>query len=301
MEMRTEPMLKFFLIFNLFIILAIPLNAQDSTSVVIMDEPEIQYPGKPLIMSLVLPGAGQLYNKSPLWKTAAFVGVEVGSILSWQYFAKKAEGLQDDYESYADLNWNITNWVYNWSNQPTNEVEGMRWTNFSALQGISGTHDLTLHLTGTLADEFGQFVSSDSLESHPDWAYSEDVSVVKNLHYYENIGKYDQFVGGWEDVRSDWFWEEKKLEDSTELVIKTPMKVDYLDQRYVSNQMKSIAKYSITTLLFNHVFSGLEAVLTSQKKARKQQDTNEVETDLSLVYNPINRTGIGGISLTINF
>ena len=177
----------------------------------------------------------------------------------------------------------------------------MRWTNFSALQKISGTHDLTLHLTGTLADEFGQFVSSDSLESHPDWAYSENVSVVKNLHYYENIGKYDQFVGGWEDVRSDWFWEEKKLEDSTELVIKTPMKVDYLDQRYVSNQMKSIAKYSITTLLFNHVFSGLEAVLTSQKKAKKQQDTNEVETDLSLVYNPINRTGIGGISLTINF
>ena len=294
-------MLKFFLIFNFFITLAIPLNAQDSTSVVIMDEPQIQYPGKPLIMSLVLPGAGQLYNKSPLWKTAAFVGVEVGSILSWQYFAKKAERLQDDYESYADLNWNITNWVYNWSNQPTNEVEGMRWTNFSALQGISGTHVLTLHLTGTLADEFGQFVSSDSLESHPDWAYSEDVSVVKNLHYYENIGKYDQFVGGWEDVRSDWFWEEKKLEDSTELVIKTPMKVNYLDQRYVSNQMKSIAKYSITTLLFNHVFSGLEAVLTSQKKARKQQDTNEVETDLSLVYNPINRTGIGGISLTINF
>jgi hypothetical protein len=290
-------MLKFFLIFNLFIILAIPLNAQDSTSVVIMDEPEIQYPGKPLIMSLVLPGAGQLYNKSPLWKTAAFVGVEVGSILSWQYFAKKAEGLQDDYESYADLNWNIANWVDNWMNPP----EGIEWANFSALKKISGTHDLTLHLTGKLADEFGQFVSSDILEIHPGWVDSASVSVVKNLHYYENIGKYDQFVGGWEDVRSDWFWEEKKLEDSTELVIKTPMKVNYLDQRYVSNQMKSIAKYSITTLLFNHVFSGLEAVLTSQKKARKQQDTNEVETDLSLVYNPINRTGIGGISLTINF
>ena len=301
MEMMAEPMLKFFLIFNFFITLAIPLNAQDSTSVVIMDEPQIQYPGKPLIMSLVLPGAGQLYNKSPLWKTAAFVGVEVGSILSWQYFAKKAERLQDDYESYADLNWNIANWVDNWKNPPGNTIEGMEWDNFSALKHISGTHDLTLHLTGTLADEFGQFVSSDILETHTDWVDSASVSVVRNLHYYENIGKYDQFVGGWEDVKSDWFWDEKKLEDSTELVIKTPMKVDYLDQRYVSNQMKSIAKYSITTLLFNHVFSGLEAVLTSQKKAKKQQDTNEVETDLSLVYNPINRTGIGGISLTINF
>ncbi|GIT58047.1 MAG: hypothetical protein Ct9H300mP18_14760 [Candidatus Neomarinimicrobiota bacterium] len=29
------------------------------------------YPGKPLIMSLIVPGLGQLYNKEPIWKPRA--------------------------------------------------------------------------------------------------------------------------------------------------------------------------------------------------------------------------------------
>jgi len=298
---KAEDMLKYFLIFSFALTFLSPLSGQDSTSVLVNDDVQIQYPGKPLIMSLVLPGAGQFYNKSPLWKTASFLSVEIGSILAWQYFDKKAESLQDDYEYYADQNWNIINWVSNWNNQPTYEVDGKMWTNFGALKNLSGTHALMLYLTGTLADEYGQFVSSDSLEAHPDWAFSVEVSVVKNLHYYENIGKYDQFVGGWGDASTAWYWEEKQLEDSTEIVIKTPMKADYLNQRYVSNQVKTMAKYSITTLLFNHVFSGLEAVLASQKKAQKQQSSDKVETDLSLIYNPINRSGIGGVSLTLNF
>ena len=40
---------------------------------------------------------------------------------------------------------------------------------------------------------------SDSLEKHPEWFYSVDISEVRDEHFYENIGKYDQFVGGWQD------------------------------------------------------------------------------------------------------
>ena len=42
-------------------------------------------------MSLALPGAGQYYNNSPMWKTASFLGVELGSIVAWNYFTKKAK------------------------------------------------------------------------------------------------------------------------------------------------------------------------------------------------------------------
>ena len=89
--------------------------------------------------------------------------------------------------------------------------------------------------------------------------------------------------------------------DSIEIVIKTPIKEDYLDQRELSNKMLTLAKYSLTTLLFNHVISGLEAVWTSQKVARENNNVEAIETDLSLIYNPINPGGIGGLSLTINF
>ena len=298
---RGELMLKFFLTFSLSLLLFTPMFAQDSSSVVIIEEPSINYPGKPLIMSLVLPGAGQYYNKSPMWKTASFVGVEVGSIVAWNYFTKKAKTLRNDYWAFANDNWTLANWVTNRSSMAGSENEGRLWEQFPALMNLAGTHDLILVLSGSLQDQYGRYVSSDSLEVHPDWLQSGDVTVARDRHFYENIGKYDQFLGGWRDANTDWYWEEKQLEDSTEIVIKTPLKANYLDQRFESNKMLNMAKFSVTALLFNHVISGLEAVLTNQKKSREKQNPTTIETDVSLLYNPYNPGGLGGVAFTINF
>jgi len=301
MEMKDELMLKFFLIFRLLLLLFTPMFAQDSSSLVIIEEPSINYPGKPLIMSLVLPGAGQYYNKSPMWKTASFVGVEVGSIVAWNYFTKKAKTLRDDYWAFANDNWTLANWVTNRFSMAGSENEGRLWEQFPALMNLAGTHDLILVLSGSLQDQYGRYVSSDSLEVHPHWVQSGDVTVARDRHFYENIGKYDQFLGGWIDSNTAWYWEEKQLEDSTEIVIKTPLKANYLDQRFESNKMLNMAKFSVTALLFNHVISGLEAVLTNQKKPREKQNPTTIETDVSLLYNPYNPGGLGGVAFTINF
>ena len=301
MEMKDELMLKFFLIFRLLLLLFTPMFAQDSSSLVIIEEPSINYPGKPLIMSLVLPGAGQYYNKSPMWKTASFVGVEVGSIVAWNYFTKKAKTLRDDYWAFANDNWTLANWVTNRFSMAGSENEGRLWEQFPALMNLAGTHDLILVLSGSLQDQYGRYVSSDSLEVHPNWVQSGDVTVARDRHFYENIGKYDQFLGGWIDSNTAWYWEEKQLEDSTEIVIKTPLKANYLDQRFESNKMLNMAKFSVTALLFNHVISGLEAVLTNQKKSREKQNPTTIETDVSLLYNPYNPGGLGGVAFTINF
>ena len=301
MEMKDELMLKFFLIFRLLLLLFTPMFAQDSSSLVIIEEPSINYPGKPLIMSLVLPGAGQYYNKSPMWKTASFVGVEVGSIVAWNYFTKKAKTLRDDYWAFANDNWTLANWVTNRFSMAGSENEGRLWEQFPALMNLAGTHDLILVLSGSLQDQYGRYVSSDSLEVHPHWVQSGDVTVARDRHFYENIGKYDQFLGGWIDSNTAWYWEEKQLEDSTEIVIKTPLKANYLDQRFESNKMLNMAKFSVTALLFNHVISGLEAVLTNQKKSREKQNPTTIETDVSLLYNPYNPGGLGGVAFTINF
>ena len=128
---------------------------------------------------------------------------------------------------------------------------------------------------------------------------SDDISLVRDRHFYENIGKYDQFVGGWSDAASDWYWEEKDVGDSIEIVIKTPKKQNFLDQRYTANQWLSFAKYSVTALMFNHVISGLDAVWSPQRKTLREKD--ETETEVSLIFNPYNISGIGGISLSLYF
>ena len=309
MVTKEELILRYYLISSIFIILFDPINAQDSnkspdtTSVVVLEESQVNYPGKPLIMSLILPGAGQYYNKSPFWKTASFLGVELGSILAWRYYQNKAEELRDDYQAFADMNWSMENWVYNRLNQQSiAPSDGIAWTNFPALRTLIGTHDLKLIITGDLANELNLTrVSSDSLETHPEWWYSGDVIVVKDRHFYENIGKYDQFVGGWNDAKEEWYWEEKDVGDSIEIVIKTPMKQDYIDQRYNSNQMLSAAKYSITVLMFNHVISGIESVWTNQKNARSKNKEASIKPKFDLVYNPNNPSAIGGVRLSVFF
>ena len=314
METKVGAILKFFLIFNLLFIFEHPLNAQtensselepglkDSTSLVELKE-EINYPGKPLIMSLILPGAGQYYNRSPFWKTASFIGVELGTALAWNYFQKEAEKRKDDYQAFADQNWTLDNWVMNRFSPPSHTHEAQSWSNFAALTKLTGTHDMKLIISGNLANELNiTRVSSDSLDAHPEWFYSGDVTVVRDRHFYENIGKYDQFVGGWSDASSAWYWEEKDVGDSTEIVIKTPMKQDFIEQRYESNRMLNAAKYSITVLMFNHVISGIESVWTSQKKAsERNKEQSSVRSEVGLVYDPNGKFGVGGLKLSVFF
>ena len=245
------------------------IELTDSNSVVIKKN----YPGKPLIMSLILPGTGQYYNKSPMWKTLSFMGVEITSWLLWKSFNDRAENLKDDYEEYADNHWSLNNWINNRFNPTLVQHKSLSWTNFPALNKLTGTHHLNISITGDLANDLNlTYVSSDSLEIHPDWVESGDIQVSRDRHFYENIGKYDQFLGGWSDANSEWYWEEKDVGDSTEIIIKTPLKADFIEQRYLSNQMLNMAKYSITVIMFNHVFSGIESVWSNQKNARSNND-----------------------------
>tara|TARA_Y100001947_G_scaffold158547_1_gene172043 strand:- start:1358 stop:2293 length:936 start_codon:yes stop_codon:yes gene_type:complete len=303
----------FYSIFKLTLALAtiLPLQGQDTTSVldttsvVIKNDTAIVYPGKALIMSLVLPGRGQLYNKEPLWKPGLFAGIELGSVLSIYYANKKADELRREYQEFADENWNLYNWWSFTKNGPNTDAQ---WVNdrhyaeedFKAMRDFSGTHHLTIHLSGDLVNIFNtELISSDSLDMLSNYIGSDDISLVRDRHFYENIGKYDQFVGGWSDAASDWYWEEKDVGDSIEIVIKTPKKQDFLDQRYTANQWLSFAKYSVTALMFNHVISGLDAVWSPQRKTLREKD--ETETEVSLIFNPYNTSGIGGISLSLYF
>jgi len=290
----------------LLLILIIPLNGQDSTKVIV-DKDSTFYPGKPLMMSLIVPGLGQLYNKEPIWKPSLFIGSEILSLASILYANKKADEIRMNYQEFADNNWSLQNW-WNFTQSGPSVIEnnGMYFTDnkLKAMRSYIGTHHLTIHLTGDLLNLFNtEFLTSDSLALISNYLGSDDVSMVKDRHYYENIGKYDQFVGGWSDVSTDWYWEEKDVGDSVEIVIKTPNKQDYLDERYKANQWLSFAKFSVSAMMFNHVLSGLEAVWANRNKDSHDvnQEKKKVDLDLGLLFNPNNTIGIGGLTLRLSF
>ena len=308
MVRNTEHILGSYLIsrFILFLSLSMALFAQDSTKLVV-EKDSTFYPGKPLLLSLVVPGLGQVYNKEPLWKPGVFIATEIVSITSIMYANKKADEIRMDYQKFADENWNVKDW-WNFTQSGPEVIEnnGLYFTDnkLKAMRDYVGTHHLTIHLKGDLVNLFNtEFLTSDSLSILSGYLDSDDLSMVKDRHYYENIGKYDQFVGGWSDVSTSWYWEEKDVGDSTEIVIKTPMKQSYLDDRYKSNQWLSFAKFSISAMMFNHVISGLEAVWANRsiKNKKSGEDAKKVDLDLGLLFNPSNSYGVGGLSFRVNF
>ena len=249
----------------------------------------VNYPAKPMLYSLILPGLGQYKNGDPLWKSAIFIGVEAASIVGMLQWNKQAEDIRKQYELFGDNHWSIINWV---ENTLLNPVTGLiQYEDFK----LDGTHKLELHLSGSLAEAFGEFVSSDSLVTHPEWIYSDELSIFQDQHFYENIGKYDQFVGGWDDA-FEWYIVEKTVEDTIEIILMTPYKNDYNNERDKSNQYLKLANYAVSAIMFNHVISGIEAVLTNQRKARSKAEQSK--TDVGLYYDPRNKYGIGGISVS---
>ena len=308
MVRNTEHILGSYLIFRfiLFLSLSMVLVGQDSTKLVV-EKDSTFYPGKPLLLSLVVTGLGQVYNKEPLWKPGVFIATEIVSMTSIMYANKKADEIRMDYQKFADENWNVKDW-WNFTQSGPEVIEnnGLYFTDnkLKAMRDYVGTHHLTIHLKGDLVNLFNtEFLTSDSLSILSGYLDSDDLSMVKDRHYYENIGKYDQFVGGWSDVSTSWYWEEKDVGDSTEIVIKTPMKQNYLDDRYKSNQWLSFAKFSISAMMFNHVISGLEAVWANRsiKNEKSREDAKKVDLDLGLLFNPSNSYGVGGLSFRVNF
>ena len=63
-----------YLIFRLMLIFVLlnPLSGQDTTLTFVKKDTTF-YPGKPLLMSLIIPGLGQVYNKEPIWKPSLFL------------------------------------------------------------------------------------------------------------------------------------------------------------------------------------------------------------------------------------
>ncbi|NQT96730.1 MAG: hypothetical protein HQ562_03210 [Candidatus Marinimicrobia bacterium] len=248
---------------------------------------EIVFPARPMLMSLIVPGLGQVYNKSPWWKTAIFAGVEVAGIVGWWSFTNKAEDKRLEYEEFADLHWDLERWYSN-----SQLIFGDDWESV-----IRGTHHLTLIIND-------QYWSSDTIVylqsvynfNEIDWAHDRD--------YYENIGKYNQFVGGWDDPFDDpddsegnWYTVEKDVGDSTENIIMTVNKDKYLDMRLENNDLLKIAGYAVTAVMFNHVISAIEAVYSSQSQARKRN----TDTSVGLIYDRNARYGVGGLAFSMRF
>ncbi len=173
-----------------------------------------------LLLSAAVPGLGQLYNKS-YWKSGLFFAVEV---TSWfVYFNQTREGkrLRAEFRAFADQYWSPQRY----------------WE--------------------AIANESGCDINDvQCLKEYERNNFSHHLPDEKNLTYYENIGKYNQFNIGWADAKAH------RARDSE-------LREKYMLMRKDSNDAFEMARLSASVVIINHIISALEAAFTAHKTNQK--------------------------------
>jgi hypothetical protein len=254
-----------------------------------------------MLRSLAVPGTGQIYAGKPK-RALIFLGVEVLAIATWDRYYRLGNEKTEAFQDSANEQWDFRRWLedvgsgfydneYYTSNSAT-QSEGQ------ILLGTEGGHYLEFFVD---MDEDGRPEVFGNTKEHDQRLYlllaSQDSSghlyVKKNKEYYENIGKYNQFFPGWDDAR-EYAGEEPESSKSG-LFAYTEHRSKYLKLRDKANRLKSVASYSVSALMFNHVISAVDAIFTTAKWNRE----HATRFSGQLLYSPATAYGVGGVQISI--
>ncbi len=194
-------------------------------------------PKKALILSAVVPGAGQAYYGS-YWKAAGFVTLEAAAWTIYAVYTNKGNQIEDDFQAFADEHWSESeywDWIAQHSGVDRNDMAALR-----------------------------------------DWEhknFSHGLHIEKDQQYYEMIGKYDQFNYGWDDSDIgllDDAWNKQNPQRSKR-------RLYYEDQRDDSNRAFKIATTGTTIVMFNHILSAIEAAWGTSRQNKRVQTSLRFE------------------------
>jgi len=202
---------------------------------------------KALLFSAVVPGSGQIYSRSYL-KGLAFLVIEAAALTGHFSFNSEGNSLEDQFEADANVLWD-ENAYWNWMGE------------------ICG----------------GSCNNMDDLRSFERASFSHFLPEKKNQPYYENIGKYNQFIIGWQEFREEILPEEIGEEPFTyahyqsgelngkDLRTISPQRTSYTELQDDSDRNFKRATTLASLLLLNHVVSALDAAWTTKKFNRRVQ------------------------------
>jgi len=182
---------------------------------------------KAFLLSLLVPGAGQLYVGSKT-KAALFFGIEALTLTGHIVYHNKGEDKTDIFNAYADTYWSES-----------------RYSDWLEINWGEREDDSIYRIPGD--------PSSGSLFTHT-------LPSTKTQQYYEMIGKYNQFVFGWADIEPLTAPDPNSAEHQY-----SPLRLHYEDMRGDANHMYDVAKTSLIVLMVNHVISSFEAAWSAKR------------------------------------
>lgn len=200
-------------------------------------------PRRAFLYSLLVPGLGE-WMAGARKRALVFFGVEALTLGLWSSWTNKGNDAEDDFRAVADENWDPLDYI--------------AWRGSSNARNSSITHALPCSSYVDDYLETGKFTGCDDAEIQ---------------QYYELIGKYDQFVAGWDDlIRVDTGKVEPTAVDSVENFY-SALRLSYEDQRNDSNRYLKRASTITGLILINHVFSAIDAARVARARAQGVDET----------------------------
>jgi len=241
-----------------------PFSKSDDRSSSAMKPKSIR---KAFFLSFLLPGLGETYVGSK--RNFLFFGIE--AVAWWLYITNTNEGndIEDDFHRFADIHWNYYDYEEEYQDQDRNYFAWLQYHFREAnLPEVTDPNDYTT-INTQLEDTVKK--SQSSIYGHS----VHNLPATKTQQYYEMIGKYPQFIYGWDDIYdpelNPTLIEENETIKYDEALgnIKSPLRMKYEDIRDNSNQKLKAGQRGIHLMLVNRVVSAIDAARLAYKHNKK--------------------------------
>jgi hypothetical protein len=192
-------------------------------------------------MSLVVPGAGEVYAQS-YWKAVGFFAIEVAAWAFAYTYDKKGDRQTDLFQNFANLHWSVNRYA--------------QWTLDNATTINPGV-DIGPYkdpVNGVIVNGVVNWGRLNQLESALGNWYSHNLPHYGEQQYYELIGKYEQFYEGWDDANYNLpgYYDVAKANLSSQFLW-------YSGERGKANNYYTTASTFVTVAIVNHVLSAIDA------------------------------------------
>jgi len=237
-------------------------------------------PGKALLLSAILPGAGQ-YSLGYNLRAALYLTIEIAAWTGVIYYYNKGQDKDKEFKRYADGHF----------------LDSLYWqVEFALAQSPQwGDRGDSSAYPGTF-EEWQQESWNTKIHYLPQHGFTHEMPTREERssnrsheqQYYEMIGKYiRQFGFGWDDRFGD--------DPGTPYFDGRSMNSEYyMDIRYDSNTYLDWSSLAIQIAMLNHVASALDASFTARMLKRQAK----AKVGFRAVDYDGRRVGVGGLTFT---
>jgi len=184
-------------------------------------------------LSALLPGAGEFYAKSFV-KSAIFIALEAGLWIGYAVYQNKGNTQTDQFHAFADAKWSVRKYA--------------TWLRDQA--GATGINPNEADLN-ILRNQINAFEAGKFSHTLPEYGAQQ---------YYELIGKYQNFVPGWEDASPTISATVNYSDPNSYVNVKTGMFNSYAIDRQQANDYYDASKRFVSGVIINHVLSIADAI-----------------------------------------